>query len=72
MRAYVLTSGLLFLVLGLAHAARFVAEGSGPLHNPLFVASAARLGHGTMGRGHIQIGRPLRACNRWKADITLY
>ena len=40
MRAYVLASGLMFLVLALAHVARFVAEGSGPLHNPLFVASS--------------------------------
>jgi hypothetical protein len=40
MRAYVLTSGLIFLVLALAHVARFVAEGAGPLHNPLSVASS--------------------------------
>ena len=40
MRAYVLSSGLIFLALALAHAARLVAEGSGPLHNPLFIASS--------------------------------
>jgi hypothetical protein len=40
MRTYVLASGVIFLVLALAHAARLVAEGSGPLHNPLFVASS--------------------------------
>ena len=40
MRAYVLTSGLIFLALALAHAARFVAEGAAPLHNPLFITTS--------------------------------
>jgi|SoimicMinimDraft_17_1059745.scaffolds.fasta_scaffold1149037_1 hypothetical protein len=39
MRAYVVTSGLLFLALPVAHVARLVAEGWGPLHEPVFVIS---------------------------------
>ena len=37
MRAYIVTSGLLFVGLVLAHLARLVAEGLGPLHEPAFL-----------------------------------
>jgi hypothetical protein len=40
MRAYVLTSGLIFLAVALAHAARLLAEGFGPLQQPIFTLSS--------------------------------
>jgi hypothetical protein len=40
MRAYVIVSGLVFLVLFLIHGARLVAEGTGPLHEPDFIATS--------------------------------
>ena len=36
MRAYVLTTGLIFTCLALAHVARLLAEGAGPLAEPVF------------------------------------
>lgn len=36
MRAYVLTTGVIFTGLALAHVARLLAEGSGPLTEPVF------------------------------------
>ena len=39
MRAYVLTSGLIFFALALAHAARLVQEGAAPLGEPIFVVT---------------------------------
>jgi hypothetical protein len=39
MRAYVVTTGVLFVLVVIAHAARLVAEGSGPLHQPIFVGA---------------------------------
>lgn len=39
MRAYVLITGTAFALLVLAHLARVVAEGPGPLTDPLFVAT---------------------------------
>jgi hypothetical protein len=40
MRAYLLTSGLVFLAVALAHAARLIAEGMGPLQEPVFAVSS--------------------------------
>jgi hypothetical protein len=40
MRAYVITSGLVFLALALAHVARLIIEGTGPLHEIGFVAAS--------------------------------
>jgi hypothetical protein len=40
MRAYIVTSGLIFAGLVLAHVARLVAEGLGPLHEPGFLVSS--------------------------------
>ena len=40
MRAYLATSGLIFLAVALAHAARLIAEGMGPLQEPIFVVSS--------------------------------
>jgi hypothetical protein len=37
-KAYVVTSGALFAVLVLAHLWRLVAEGTGPVHDPWFLA----------------------------------
>ena len=39
MRVYTLVSGLIFLLLALTHGFRLVAEGTGPLANPMFVAA---------------------------------
>ena len=39
MRAYVITTGILFALLVLAHVARLFAEGPGPLADPFFLAS---------------------------------
>jgi hypothetical protein len=39
MRGYIIVSGLLFGLITAAHAARLVAEGLGPLGEPLFLAS---------------------------------
>ncbi len=39
MKAYVATTGLLFSLLVVVHAARIVAEGRGPLGQPFFVVS---------------------------------
>jgi hypothetical protein len=39
MRAYIGTTAAVFLMLVIAHAARVVAEGSGPLRNPVFVTT---------------------------------
>ena len=36
MRTYTIVSGLLFLMLLLAHIARVIAEGPGELSNPIF------------------------------------
>jgi hypothetical protein len=45
MRAYVVTTGVLFALIFAAHVARLVAEGPGPLRQPIFVAtSIASLG----------------------------
>jgi hypothetical protein len=38
-RAYVATTGLVFLLLILAHAARLIVEGTEPLKEPVFVAT---------------------------------
>jgi hypothetical protein len=40
MRAYLLTSGLIFLAVALAHAARLIVEGIGPLQEPIFGVSS--------------------------------
>lgn len=40
MRAYLLTSGLIFLVAALTYGARLIAEGIGPLQEPIFVVSS--------------------------------
>ena len=40
MRAYVIVSGFVFVVLALVHAARLVAEGAGPLHEPAFLVTS--------------------------------
>jgi hypothetical protein len=37
-KAYVMTSGTLFALLVLAHLWRLVAEGTGPVHDPWFLA----------------------------------
>jgi hypothetical protein len=39
MRGYIIVSGLLFGLITAAHGARLVAEGLGPLGEPLFLAS---------------------------------
>jgi hypothetical protein len=40
MRTYIATSGLIFAGLALAHVARLVAEGFGPLHEPAFLVTS--------------------------------
>jgi hypothetical protein len=40
MRAYAATSGVLYVALLLAHGARLAAEGSSPLHSPIFVVTS--------------------------------
>ena len=37
MRAFTAIAGILFGLLFVVHIARLVAEGAGPLHNPLFI-----------------------------------
>jgi hypothetical protein len=39
MRAYVGTTGAMFVLLVAAHVARLIAEGSGPLRDPVFVVT---------------------------------
>lgn len=39
MRAYVLTTGLIFSALALSHVARLIAEGTGPLFEPVFLVT---------------------------------
>jgi hypothetical protein len=39
MRTYIVTSGLLFVLLVAVHVLRLIAEGFGPLANPVFLAS---------------------------------
>jgi hypothetical protein len=39
MRMYVVASGAVFALVALAHVARVVAEGTGPLSDPMFVVS---------------------------------
>jgi hypothetical protein len=39
MRAYLMTSGLIFLALALAHAARIFAEGATTLTEPVFLTT---------------------------------
>ena len=39
MRAYVLTTGLIFTILALAHVARFIAEVAGFLTEPAFLVT---------------------------------
>jgi hypothetical protein len=39
MRAYLMTSGLIFLALTLAHAARMLAEGTTILKEPVFLTT---------------------------------
>ncbi|HEX8669234.1 MAG TPA: hypothetical protein VF727_12775 [Allosphingosinicella sp.] len=39
MRSYAAVTGTAFLLLALGHLARLLAEGSGPLRNPIFVAT---------------------------------
>ena len=41
MRTYIMTSGLLFVLLVVVHVFRLIAEGFGPLVNPVFLASTA-------------------------------
>lgn len=41
MRAYVTTTGLLYLALILAHLARLAAEGASPLSSPVFLLTTA-------------------------------
>jgi hypothetical protein len=38
-RAYVAASGLVFLAVVGAHVARLIAEGTGPLHEPIFIVA---------------------------------
>jgi hypothetical protein len=40
MRAYIVTSGLIFAGLVVAHVTRLFAEGLAPLHEPLFLVSS--------------------------------
>lgn len=40
MRTYVMTTGLLYVALLLAHVARLVDEGLSPLHSPSFVGTS--------------------------------
>jgi hypothetical protein len=45
MRLYVIVTALVFALIGVAHGARIVLEGPGPLSDPVFVgASALTLG----------------------------
>jgi heme/copper-type cytochrome/quinol oxidase subunit 1 len=37
MRAFTAIAGILFGLIFVVHIARLVAEGAGPLHNPLFI-----------------------------------
>lgn len=39
MRAYAIASGAIFALLALAHLYRLLAEGTGPLSNPIFVVT---------------------------------
>ncbi|MEX8520731.1 MAG: hypothetical protein AB3X44_19685 [Leptothrix sp. (in: b-proteobacteria)] len=39
MRGYVITSGLMFLVLSLIHVVRLLTDGTEPLANPIFIAT---------------------------------
>jgi len=41
MKAYIITTGLLFLVLAIAHISRIVAEGPRLLSEPIFVLLTA-------------------------------
>jgi hypothetical protein len=40
MRAYVITTGVLFALILAAHVARLVAEGAGLLREPIFIATS--------------------------------
>jgi hypothetical protein len=40
MRAYVVTTGVLYVALFLAHVARLVFEGSSPLRSPTFILTS--------------------------------
>ena len=40
MRAYVVTTGILYVALFLAHMARLAAEGMTPLRSPMFVVTS--------------------------------
>mgnify|MGYP003622983611 CR=1 FL=1 len=40
MRTYVVTTGILYVALFLAHVARLVSEGTSPLHSPMFVLTS--------------------------------
>lgn len=40
MRAYLLISGLVFVLIFVAHVARVVAEGAGPLTQPTFLSTS--------------------------------
>ena len=40
MRAYVITSGIIFLAIALVHVARLLAERGGPLYEPMFVVAS--------------------------------
>ncbi|HET7537374.1 MAG TPA: hypothetical protein VFJ90_13025 [Candidatus Didemnitutus sp.] len=41
MKAYLLTTGIVFVLIAIAHVARLVEEGTHPLQQPAFLLSSA-------------------------------